>query len=50
MFIIIHIYLGVQESYFILMLEYLPVDALFFWEVYKNHSNRYQLKKATLKT
>jgi hypothetical protein len=25
----------VQESYLILMLEYLPVDVLFFWEVYK---------------
>lgn len=35
MFIIIYINQKVQESYFILMLEYLPVDVLFLWEVYK---------------
>ena len=40
----------VKESYFILMLEYIPVYVLFFWEVYKNQSNSYQLKKLHSKT
>lgn len=41
---------GVRESNIILLLEYLPVYFLFFWEVYKNHSGRYRLKKATFST
>ena len=40
----------VSESNIILLLEYLPVYILFFWEVYKNHSGRYRLKKATFST
>jgi hypothetical protein len=35
MFIIIYINQKVQESTLVLILQYLPVYVLFFWEVYK---------------
>jgi alpha-1,6-mannosyltransferase len=37
----------VQESYLILMLEYLPVYVLFFWEIYKNSFKHAQNIKTT---